>query len=277
LAVARWTSRGARPGASRGAGRGTRRGAGRGARRGAGLAFALLSAALMGLLAVAPPAAGLAGPARAAGLPGAAGSQVDTAIAALRTGTLYVAPGAGPVDAAALRQALNGATRVVVAVLSPAAAAEAGGEVDGLPGQIGAGLNRAGTVLVLAGNRVALASVGDDQAVLARAVDTAQAALDRGPGTRAQVTAVLAQLVREARQAPSAFPRASEQAPSRAGAPTPWTGYVGLLLVLAAAGAMVAWLVRRGRRRRPASPPHRRVHVDAAGRLISVEDAGRAP
>ena len=253
----------------------------------------MLAVVLMGLLLAAiPAAAGLGGlgglgaagagpavsspsPVSAAGRPSTAGSQVDNAVRALRTGTLYVAPGAVPVEAAALRQALDGATRVVVAVLPPAAAAEAGGEVDGLPGQIAAGLNRAGTVLVLAGNRVALASVGDDQAVLGRAVDTAQSALDRGPGTRAHVTAVLAQLVRAARQAPSAFPRASEQAPSRAGAPTAWTGYVGLLLALAAAGAMVAWLLRRGRRRR-ASPPHRRVHIDPAGRLISVEDVGRA-
>ena len=222
------------------------------------------------------------------GIGGGVGGQVDSevykAIRALRTGTLYVAPGPSggsgapgdAVDAAALRQALDGASRVVVAVLPPAAATEAGGGVDGLPGLIAAGLNRAGTVLVLAGNRVALASVGDSQAVLADAVDSAQSALDQGPATRAHVTAVLARLVREARQAPSAFPRTSERAPSRAGAPTAWTGYVGLLLVLAAAGAAVAWLLRRGRRRRPASPPHRRVHVDAAGRLISVEDVGRA-
>ena len=242
--------------------------------------------ALVGLLAFAPPAAAI-GPAgakaAAANSPSPLSSpaprpptEVDRAVQALRTATFYVAPAAAGVHAGTLRQALDGATGVVVAVLPPASVAEAGGEVGGLPGQIAAGLNRAGTVIVLVGGRVALASVGVDQAVLGRALDAAQAALNRGPGTRAHLTAVLSQLVRAARAAPSAFPMATEQAPRRAGSPSAWTGYVGLLLLVAGLVAAVAWARRRGRRRRPGRPPRRRVHVDASGRLISVEDVGRA-
>jgi hypothetical protein len=240
------------------------------------LALALMLAALAAPAAASGPAVAASASAGSSTPPAAPPSEVARAVQALRSGTVYIAPGTARVDPEPLRRALDGASAVVVAVLPPAAVAQAGGEVAGLPGQIAAGLDRAGTVLVLVGRQVALASVGADQTVLGRALDTAQVALDRGPDTQAHVTAVLAELVRAARTAPSAFPMTSEQAPRRAGTPTAWTGYVGLLVLLVAAVAAAGWFLRRGRRRRPARPPRRRVHVDAAGRLISVEDVGPA-
>jgi hypothetical protein len=127
----------------------------------------LIAATSLGALALGPASA--------------VGASVDAVVSALRTDSVYVAPGSRPTltaaEAASLRVriALRDAGRIRLAVV-PAALATRSGSVGALTNAIDRRLQRQGTLVVVAGSGIHLVVSYDDVAGALRAVRGAVAA-----------------------------------------------------------------------------------------------------
>jgi hypothetical protein len=180
-------------------------------------------------------------------LPAAAGPWVDRTTGHLREDPLYVDPAARPTltpAAAAQVRARIAATGtpVLVAVLPRQALAEAGGSAGRLAAMVAGSLGRAGTYLVVAGDRQ---GAGSDTLARGKAAQLAGSAFRRHPGDlRAAVVDFVGRVDRAAGvPATTAAPR--QPAPSQDAAARDTALQLVLVVALVAALAVFATIAAR--------------------------------
>jgi hypothetical protein len=202
-----------------------------------------------------------------------AGTQVDAAVEALRSAPIYNAPkaelGLSSADQSRVARAIaqDEPGPLYIAVLPDSARAETGGDTTELVRELGTGLRRPGTYVVLAGRQLRAASTllasGEAGRLAGEAVDA-----HRGEGS----AAVLTDLVHRVAQARN---ESSGEDGGGSGSGSGGSSTLGILGLLAVGGGAYAFARSRRRRREIAAQVAqlRRVSRDD---LVSLGDEVRA-